>query len=442
VSEGAGQRGYRRLIVISLDGLATADYEIVRGLPSFRRLLRRGALCRRLRGIYPTQTYALHATALTGARPARHGILANSRFQPGRERPEWFWYRQAIRLPTLCDRAMEASLSTASLFWPTAGRSGQRWVLPEIMPGHLGVSLAWRALAAGTPLFLLDMLRRYGSLLRGLDRYHLDNFTAAVAAHLARSDRGPDLLLVHLLDLDAVRHREGFQGPAVERALQEEDLRLARILEAALHPDGWNRTAVVVFGDHAFLDVHTAVNLNTALARAGFIRLDRRGRCRGWLAWANTAEGSAHLYLRDREDRSLRRRVGKLLENLRADPRHGIEEVYRGTALRRLGLGQAMDFVLEARPGFYFSPLLRPEVSEPAPAGQRACHGYRPDREGYTSLLLGAGAGLRAGAELQEMSILDLGPTLAALLGLDLPEAEGRVRKELLEAGEAGGNDA
>jgi hypothetical protein len=94
-----------------------------------------------------------------------------------------------------------------------------------------------------------------------------------------------------------------------------------------------------------------------------------------------------------------------------------------------------MDFVLEACPGFYFTPELRPEVLEPAPAGHRACHGYRPDREGYTSLLIAAGAGVRAGAELEEMSILDLGPTLAALLGLALPQAEGRARGELISPG-------
>jgi predicted AlkP superfamily pyrophosphatase or phosphodiesterase len=421
-------------VVISLDGLTTADYETVRSLPSFRSLLRRGALCRRVRGIYPTQTYALHASMMTGARPARHGVPANSRFQPGREQPDWFLYRQAIRLPTLYDVAMENGLSTASLCWPSAGRSGQRWVLPEILPGRLRASLAWRVLTAGTPLFVLDMLRRYGSLLHGLERYHLDNFTAAAAAHLARSGRA-DLLLVHLLDLDAVRHREGSQGPAGRRALEEQDRRLGRILQAALQPDGWTRTAVVLFGDHAFLDVHTAVNLNTALARAGFVSLDRRGRCRGWLAWANTLEGSAHLYLSDRQNRPLRRRLTAWLEQFRSDPRNGIEEVYRGAALRRLGLGQDMDFVLEARPGFCFLPQLRPEVLEPAPAGHRACHGYRPDREGYTSLLMAAGAGLRTGAELEEMSILDLGPTLAALLGLSLPQAEGRVRAELFSAG-------
>jgi hypothetical protein len=102
-------------------------------------------------------------------------------------------------------------------------------------------------------------------------------------------------------------------------------------------------------------------------------------------------------------------------------------------------LGDSLDFVLEAQPGFYFSPRLRPEVCEPASAEHRAGHGYRPDRQGYTSLLVAAGAGIRAGAELEEMDITDLGPTLAALLGLTLPGAEGRVRGELLDAG---GEDA
>ena len=424
----------RQLVVISLDGLATADLDALRGLPAFRRLLRGGALCHRLRGVYPTQTYVLHASALTGVRPARHGILANTRFQPGREQPEWFWYRRAIRVPTLYDRAMAAGLSTASLFWPSAGRSRQRWVLPEIMTTAPGQSLAWRVASAGSPLFILDMLRLYRTLLRGLDRYHLDNFTTAAAAHLLRSRR-PDLLLVHLLDLDSVRHREGFQGPGVARVLKEQDRRLGQILDASLQAGSHARTAFVVFGDHAYLDVHTAVNLNTALARAGHITLDRRGRCRDWEAWANTADGSAHLYLRDRSDRGLRRRVAKCLERLRADPRHGIEEVYSGQAIRRLGLGDSIDFVLEARPGFYFSPCLRPQVSEPAPADHRACHGYRPDREGYTSLLVAAGAGIRSGAVLEEMAITDLGPTLAALLGLTLPGAEGRARAEILAPG-------
>jgi len=423
------------LVVVSLDGLATADFEAVRGLPNFRRLLRSGALCRRVRGIYPTQTYALHASAVTGTRPERHGVLANTLFQPGRQRPDWFWYRRSIQVPTLYDAAAAAGLTTGSLFWPTAGRSHQRWVIPEIVTTGPGQSILFRVFAAGSPLFMLDMLRRYGTLLRGLDRYYLDNFTAAVASHLIRSRR-PGLLLVHLLDLDAVRHRHGFLGPEVRRALEQQDRRLGQMLDASLQAGTHERTAFVVFGDHAYLDVHTAVHLNTALARAGLVSLDARGRVADWQAWVNTCDGSAHLYLRDRQDRALRRRVKSRLEALRGQPEHGVEEVYSAAQARRLGLGDGIDFVLEAREGFYFTPLLRPAVTEPASPRHRAAHGYRPDRPGYTSLFLATGAGIRPGAPPARLSILELGPTLAALLGLELPEAQARARTDILNLGD------
>jgi len=429
-----GARLAGQLVVVSLDGLATVDLPVIRGLPNFRRLLRAGALCRRLRGVYPTQTYTLHASVVTGARPERHGILANTLFQPGRERPDWFWYRRAIRVPTLYDVAAAARLTTASLFWPTAGRSHQRYLIPEIITTGPGQSLPWRVATAGTPLFIAGMLRRYGTLLRSLDRYHLDNFTAAVASFLIRTRR-PDLLLVHLLDLDSVRHRHGFQAAAVRRVLEEQDRRLGQLLDASRQAGTQDRTAFVVFGDHAYLDVHTAVHLNTALLHAGLLTVDARGRVTGWRAWANTCDGSAHLYLADREDKPLRRRVKALLAELQASPELGIEEVFSGAQLRRLGLGSSIDFVLEARPGFFFTPRLRAEVTEPAEPEHRACHGYRPNRQGYTSLLLAAGAGIRAGARPATMSILELGPTLAALLGLELPAAEAAARAELLAAG-------
>lgn len=55
----------RHLVVISLDGLASADFERIRSLAVFRRLLRSGSLYRRVRGVYFTQTYMLHRLCST-----------------------------------------------------------------------------------------------------------------------------------------------------------------------------------------------------------------------------------------------------------------------------------------------------------------------------------------------------------------------------------------
>jgi predicted AlkP superfamily pyrophosphatase or phosphodiesterase len=51
--------------------------------------------------------------------------------------------------------------------------------------------------------------------------------------------------------------------------------------------------------------------------------------------------------------------------------------------------------------------------------------------EHFSAAFVMAGPGVRAGAKLDAISMLDLGPTAARILGLDLPDAEG---KPLVEA--------
>ena len=98
-------------------------------------------------------------------------------------------------------------------------------------------------------------------------------------------------------------------------------------------------------------------------------------------------------------------------------------------------LEDGIDYVLEARPGWYFVPEVEGEVIAPAEENFRATHGYHPDHPGYSSPFMATGAGIRTGIQLESFRIVDLGPTLAALLGLQLPEAEGTVLKEILDFG-------
>jgi len=109
--------------------------------------------------------------------------------------------------------------------------------------------------------------------------------------------------------------------------------------------------------------------------------------------------------------------------------------VYSKDRVRQMKIGDRIDYVLEAKPGCYFVPDIEGAVVAPAEESFRAVHGYHPDRPGYSSLFFAAGAGIRAGVELKSLRIVDLGPTLAALLGLQLPAAEGRVRREILDFG-------
>jgi hypothetical protein len=48
-------------------------------------------------------------------------------------------------------------------------------------------------------------------------------------------------------------------------------------------------------------------------------------------------------------------------------------------------------------------------------------------------MFVAVGRGIRAGVKLKTISNLDVAPTIARLLDLQLPEAEGRVLQEVLE---------
>ncbi|MBA7668820.1 hypothetical protein ES703_76936 [subsurface metagenome] len=425
------KRSAKYLLVVSLDGLSSADFGTIKELPHFKELLQSGALVREVKGVYPTQTYPLHASIITGTYPQKHGIVANTLNQPGLENPEWFWFRKAIKARPLYDIARSAGLKVASLLWPTTGGAALDYNLPEIPPTRPGQNLLWSVFRYGTPLFLLDILVRFGWQLRGIERFYLDNFTSSSAAYLIRTGKC-NLLLLHLLDLDAARHKHGFLSKKAEQVLQDQDRRLGKLLKASRQAGTYEETAFIVLGDHAYIDVHHRININTALRKAGFLRFNRRGRLADWKAWGNSCGGSSQIYLRDREDRTLRQSVNNALLALKQDPDAGIKAVFDRKQIVKMKLGQGIDFMLEAEPGFYFNGKFGEKVVEAAPGDRKAVHGYLPHLKGYSSLLLASGAGVKKGADLQEINIVDIGPTLAALLGLAMPSAEGRVVTEIL----------
>jgi predicted AlkP superfamily pyrophosphatase or phosphodiesterase len=443
---------HRSVVVVSIDGLSTADLPHLESLANFRRLMEHGSVCREMRGIYPTQTYPLHASVITGCYPHRHGINANTLFQPGRTSPDWHWYRRFLRVAALDEVARRHGLKTATLLWPGAARSGNHYVIPEIKVTLPGQCYPWLLFTGGSPLFMLHMGLRYRSLLKNLQYFHLDNFTTAVASRLVRK-RKTNLLLLHLLDLDGTRHRFGFRAEETQKVLEDHDRRLGTLWAAARDSGALDDTTFVVFGDHAYMDVHTRIRINAAFLKAGLLEFEpeqsaqgRRGprstagrhsaqgrRLNRWEAWANTCDGSAQVSLRDPADRSVHNRLAVVFSELQKGSSAVIETVYPRDQVRRMKLGESIDYVLEAKAGCYFVPEIEGQVLAPAKENFRSVHGYHPDRPGYTSVFIAAGSGVRRGIDLDSLCIVDLGPTLAALLGLELPAAQGRVLREILD---------
>ena len=74
-------------------------------------------------GVIPTVTYPSHTTLVTGVWPAKHGIYANTTFDPLQKNYQgWYWYAEDIHVPTLWDAAREAGRTTRQ--YPVAGDGG------------------------------------------------------------------------------------------------------------------------------------------------------------------------------------------------------------------------------------------------------------------------------------------------------------------------------
>ena len=127
-----------KLVVISLDSMGFRDLDELREfVPHLDQLIKRGTWVKRVKGIFPTLTYPSHTSIITGQYPAIHGIVNNTKIQPQRESPDWYWYRKDIKAMPLYDVAREAGLTTAAFLWPVTAGSKINYNLAEIFPNRI-----------------------------------------------------------------------------------------------------------------------------------------------------------------------------------------------------------------------------------------------------------------------------------------------------------------
>ncbi len=423
----------RRVIVISLDALGSIDFETVRQLPNFKKFLKYASYSSQVTSIYPSLTYPAHATIVTGRTPAHHGVVNNTLLQPERSSPDWCWQRKYIKGTTLYDEALDRGLKVAALLWPVTAKSRITWNMPEIFANRPWSNQILTSMANGTLGYQLTMNQKFGKLRDGKRQPALDNFTQAALKYTLRTCR-PDLTLAHMTDLDSQRHDHGVCSEEAQEALERHDRRIGELLSVMKHcgMDIRRDTTLVLLGDHSQMDVRNVVLLNKIFREQGYLKV-KKGKISEWKVICRNCDGSAYVYIRKEgldssEQIRLKNEVYDLLRVMKQDPDNGIAAIYSKKKAEELGADPECTFMLEARKGFYFQDEL--DVNE-IPAIQKATHGYHPGRQDYQTVFMIAGPDIRPGIDIGEMSLLDEGPTIAEIMGLTLPDADGRVLREI-----------
>ena len=229
-----------RLVLISLDAVFSRDAEFLLSLPHLGALSKQGIFCDRVKTIYPTLTYPIHASIISGCYPDRHGIGHNEPFAPelpADKRP-WHWDAADIQTDTLFTQAARAGRQVATVMWPTTGRSSHiRYNLAEVraLPGENQVM---KALRYGSAWWLLKNELKYGKIRNGISQPGLDDYaTQTFLSLIDKHRRMPDLMALHLTDCDSARHHHGTFSPEVQEALVRLDERVGRVMQALEEED-------------------------------------------------------------------------------------------------------------------------------------------------------------------------------------------------------------
>jgi len=426
--DSAGPVGH--VIMVSIDGLMPEVYlrpdELGLAVPTLRALKAAGAHSPGVRGVFPTVTYPTHTTLVTGVDPGAHGIVANAPLDPLQANNEgWYWYAQDIRAPTLWDLAEAAGRPTAAVFWPVSVGARVSWLVPEY----------WRArtvdddkliAALSTPGLLDAVHARFpAAASEYTPQRRSDAGLTDIAVHLIERER-PALLLLHIFDVDGRQHGFGPGSPEARAAIEGADAQLARLVAAAKQAGTWDRTALVVVSDHGFLPITQRVKPGVLLHGLGLVELGEGERPRAWRVGMSLSGGQAYLYLNDPKDDAARRAIDEAFTAEAARPGSGILRVYRQAEIVARGGDPNAVLALEAADGFSFANGYTGPAIDAAPEHYRGTHGYDPERPAMAASLIIVGPGVRPGLEIAGARMIDVAPTVAALLGLTLPAATGR----------------
>lgn len=409
------------VVVITVDGFRPDFYlDPSWNAVHIRELMAQGFHADGVNSVFPSMTYPSHTTIVTGVQPAKHGIYYNNLFEPNGPTGKMYWNDSAIKVPTLWSAAQAKGLKVAALFWPVSADAPVQYNIPDI--GGMGEAVREKY---AKPAGFIDELKHNVFNDAARIEYGNDVNVGRIAAYVIKKDQ-PNLMTIHLFSVDHNEHMQGRDGDQVQAAVKGADSAVGIVMDALKQAGIWQKTVLIVTGDHGFVDVKWNVNPNVWLQHAGLVTDVKKD---DWKAQFYSVGGSSYLYLKDRQDKETLRQVRHILDSLPAEIKQLFRIIER-PQLDAIGGNPEVEFALSGLNGASFGNAMSGEAVKP---GHGGAHGYFPDFFDIRTGFVAAGPGIRKGGVAKEMNERDMAPAIAHLLSLDFPSAEGKVPEQLLE---------
>jgi predicted AlkP superfamily pyrophosphatase or phosphodiesterase len=299
---------------------------------------------------------------------------------------------------------------TAAISWPVSAAGAIDYNIPEIWdPATADPHRDFATPARhSTPGLFPEVLRVLEPILGGATP---DRLRSEAALYLWNRYR-PDLLLVHFVHYDQLAHQFGPVSPQALAAIEQTDEEIGCLRKYLAETETYT---LVVLSDHGFVPVEKEAAPLSVLAEEGLFDREADGTPKLGKLGAVHAGGSFAVYWLEepsaKERASLQRAVKRLMEA------GAVEEVLDRARLASLSADPDAELIIDAAPGVYFSdrfegPLLKDSLKD------RGTHGQLPTRLGLEASFIAAGPQFSGGRNLGRMTLTQVAPTLASVLGL------------------------
>jgi len=388
------------VILITINGLrsdfVTSAESYRLRIPTIQSLRSKGSYAVGIESVFPSQTIPAHATVVTGSLPADHGVTSDYSFDEKNALQSKEPYRSAneIKSDTIFELARRTDLITAAVGFPLTTGAAINFNLPDTAE---------------------------------------DSLKASAAAEIIEKHRS-NLLLINFTSFDVTQRRYGLLSVESLGSLELIDGLVKKIVDATERSRIAGETTFIVLSDSGASKVEKEFNPNVMLAKKGWLSSDAQGRIVSWRAVAQSFGGSAAIFVKDPQDEAFGRELEAFFNQQAEKPDSPIWRVIPRRDAAKIGADPRVALYLDAAPSYAISSKTTgSSITNITKAADRTTRGYAPSRAEMRAVFIIAGNGIKSGAQLEYARLIDVAPTVARLLGLEMKTARGRVISEVIK---------
>lgn len=428
----------KKTILICLDGLG-ADYldnEQLR-IPNLKKIARNGIKVKRMTSVFPSLTWAIHTSVITGCFPRKHGVLGNSVLDRLNLTIRNYFESAAglkeelVRTRTLYDGLHSYGYKIAAICWPlTQGAQNIQYNIPEFFDQHDFEEYSskdfWNALKdQGIPV------ENYAKWSVNHAYAPMQDWMTKQILHSALSKGDADFILVHYLLIDSFQHDFGIATPEVFWAIEYIDTLLGETIRLLEKTGGMENTNIILFSDHGHKAITHYLNVNKVLVEHELYDAENIATSK----YQAVSNGGCVFIYRLYNNISLDKTVIRIFKDI-----PGIKGVYTRDEFESLGLpavfdekrGYLPDIIVELFPGYCAVDEM--DSKEVLKLSQyKTMHGYGIDEPAMDGFMTAAGPNFKNGLETDRARLLDIASTIANIYQIPFPGCDGRPLTELLK---------